>query len=415
MKTILVATIGTNPAVLTETVWALAVNGKKCLDEIVIPDFIVVFAYEKHREDFYSSILKRNTRTGFSGWELLIEDLKNRNIRIKGKLNFGPANIVYYSRNGSFIEDARDQDSCEAIANTFVSKIKSLRNDSDEDVRIIASISGGRKSDSALLLSCMGLLGREGDRIIHLIPHIKGLSKEYLINRANPPFLFPQEGKVYKSDDGKTLFAAEDVELKPFGIPFLMTDRRQKINFISEGITSYSAIVQEQQFSVQKAQSHKQKIVLHIDFNKGNILVNDSPLKKTGPNSSRPCINHSVFLAILCEAFPPKWRSRGEFCHRFFLKAHEAYGNSLVELPSWLTRMVKNTKRGPFHGNTHLADAYNKQLSLARELFKRHSLTQHFVCGTEFKIDWERVIENYEDVKVKFSDLLKRIGLEAPF
>ena len=420
MKTVLIATIGTTPAVLTETVWALAVNGKKCLKEAVVPDYVRVFTYAKCVDSIRETLLVKGAN-GLSGWENLKEHLRRRKIKIEGKLGFGEGNIIPYSKNdGTYVQDAFDDGAMGTIADTFVREIKSLRDNNSEDVRIIASISGGRKTDGALLMSCMGLLGQAGDRIVHLIPSIRDRNDFQALNFSSPRFLFPEHGVTYTcvNADYKercfsdVSFGDNDVGLNLFEIPLLMMDRRDEINLSGDHIVSYSDLIREQQASLTSEGSSCQKAALRFDFAEGNILVNDVNIDS---NSCRGRINHSVFLSILCEAFPPECRSRGEFCHSFFLKAHEAYDNSQVELPSWLTRMVKNTKRGPFHGNMRLAEAYSKQLSLARDLFKRHSLTKHFVCGTEFKIDWERNIENYEDVKLKFSDLQISIGLKAPF
>lgn len=422
MKTILVATIGTTPAVLTETVWALAVNGKKCLKEAVVPDYVRVFTYAKFVDPIRETLLVKGVN-GLSGWENLKEHLRRRKIKIEGKLGFGEGNIIPYSKNdGTYVQDAFDEGAMGTIADTFVREIKSLRDNNSEDVRIIASISGGRKTDGALLMSCMGLLGQAGDRIVHLIPSIRDRNDFQALNFSSPRFLFPEHGVTYTcvNADYKercfsdVSFGDNDVGLNLFEIPLLMMDRRNEINLSGDHIVSYSDLIREQQASLAIAESSSQKIVLRFDFDMGDILVNDSPLKPRS-ETSRHCINHSVFLALLCEAFSPNLRSRGEFCHNFFVKANESYENGKTELPAWLVRMVKNRNRGPFKDEKSSALGSFKQLSMARDLFKSNPMTKNFVFGTEFKIDWEKVIVNYEDVKVKFSDLLKRIGLETPF
>lgn len=171
MKTILIATIGTTPAVLTETIWALAVNGKKCIGEAIVPDKVLVFTYEKCVERFCKLIFQKE-RNGFCGWEKLTENLQKHRIKIKDKLKFGKASIFPYKKEDVFVQDAFDEGAMDAIANTFVKEIKALRDNTSESVRIIASVSGGRKTDGDLLMSCMGLLGQEGDKVVHLIPSL---------------------------------------------------------------------------------------------------------------------------------------------------------------------------------------------------------------------------------------------------
>ncbi len=82
-EVVLFAVVGMSPAVLTETVWALAYEKKP-----VIPDRVVVltttFARKKLREQLFAPDKK-----GISGWGHLPRVLRFEGFDIDGKLKFG--------------------------------------------------------------------------------------------------------------------------------------------------------------------------------------------------------------------------------------------------------------------------------------------------------------------------------------
>ena len=78
----------------------------------------------------------------------------------------------------------------------------------DPGSRVIASIAGGRKSMSALMISCMSLLGRTQDRVCHV------LVNEPYEQQMDPPFLFPEgggrhvlDGKTYRSENARPVLS----------------------------------------------------------------------------------------------------------------------------------------------------------------------------------------------------------------
>jgi len=77
-NTILFAVTGTSPAVLTETVWALATERKA-----VIPHQIIVLTTTAGRKAIETELFK----TGL--WDNLITALKNKGFDIKDRLKFG--------------------------------------------------------------------------------------------------------------------------------------------------------------------------------------------------------------------------------------------------------------------------------------------------------------------------------------
>ena len=78
-RIILVAGMGMSPAVLTETVWALAHQRKP-----VVPDEVVVITTIKGKSDLKSALLSGKT----SVWEQLKSALRKEKVAIDGKLVF---------------------------------------------------------------------------------------------------------------------------------------------------------------------------------------------------------------------------------------------------------------------------------------------------------------------------------------
>ncbi len=83
-RTILVAVMGASPAVLTETVWALAHQ-----EQPVVPDEIVVITTKSGKEPLRTAIMSETP----SVWERLKAALRKEKIAIDSKLVFGDTSI----------------------------------------------------------------------------------------------------------------------------------------------------------------------------------------------------------------------------------------------------------------------------------------------------------------------------------
>ncbi|NCD32195.1 MAG: TIGR02584 family CRISPR-associated protein [Spartobacteria bacterium] len=79
--------------------------------------------------------------------------------------------------------------------------------------KVIASIAGGRKTMSALLLSCMSLLGRPQDEVCHVLINTP------FDRSMTPPFYFPQPGMMHHVD--ATDHPAKDAHIMLSDIPFV--------------------------------------------------------------------------------------------------------------------------------------------------------------------------------------------------
>ena len=101
-RTILIAGMGTSPAVLTETVWALAHQKKP-----VVPDEITVITTKSGRDALQKAIMVGTP----SVWERLKAALRKEKIAIDGKLVFGETSIrVLPDEHGNALDDLRTGD-----------------------------------------------------------------------------------------------------------------------------------------------------------------------------------------------------------------------------------------------------------------------------------------------------------------
>lgn len=164
-ETVLFAVSGMSPAVLTETVWALAQEHKP-----VCPSRVVVLTTTAGR-----AALVRELLTPVAGATSIWEDLRSalaRRRRLAG-LAFDESDIVLFKRRDPKTGKAYELDDIatpadnEIAADTILEELR--RYTENPDVRLVASLAGGRKTMGALLFGCMSLLGRETDRLTHVL------------------------------------------------------------------------------------------------------------------------------------------------------------------------------------------------------------------------------------------------------
>jgi CRISPR-associated protein (TIGR02584 family) len=155
-RTILIATLGKTPQVLVETVWALA-NG----ETPIVPDEIVAISTGNYAEVAEARLLGQG-----GAWNLLLKELKKIRVPMRGKLRFDRV-VVARDENG-MIQDLRSQEDNVRCANFLFRLVRSYADRTTSD-RLVVSLSGGRKSLSALVTAVMSLLARPGDRLVHLI------------------------------------------------------------------------------------------------------------------------------------------------------------------------------------------------------------------------------------------------------
>jgi len=200
-KTVLLAVTGMSPAILTETVWALAHENPP-----VVPDRIVVVTTLAGRAGIVGDLLDpRPAHNGSCLWDDLLTALGKAKINTRGTLLFGATGSdirIFAARDPKTgrtreLEDIRTKEENEAAADFLLETLRSFTE--NEDCRVVASIAGGRKTMGALLYACMSLIGRETDRLTHVL-----VDEPFDDPRLLPRFYFPaqRESKLKKADGG---------------------------------------------------------------------------------------------------------------------------------------------------------------------------------------------------------------------
>lgn len=174
-KTVLICTLGRTPQVLVETVWALA-NGS----EPIVPDEIIAVSMANFAEDARDSIFGKG-----KGWRKLIANLRKAEIAVAERLKLNEVTVAADGKG--LIEDLRTTEDNIRCADYLFGLIRKYA--FDDSTRIILSLSGGRKSLSALATVTMSLLARPQDSLIHLIVN-SGIEND-------GQYHFPRGGKGY--------------------------------------------------------------------------------------------------------------------------------------------------------------------------------------------------------------------------
>lgn len=174
--TVLVAFCGLSPAVIPETVWALAHETPP-----VLPERVVALTTLRGREAI------RSTLFASGAWERLRRALDAPPSRLRFGDSAECLRLFPSSDAARDLEDiATGQDS--AAAGDFI--LETLRQFTENpDLRVVLSIAGGRKTMAALGALAMTLLGRPGDRLCHVL-----VPPPFDDPRLEPLFLFPDPG-----------------------------------------------------------------------------------------------------------------------------------------------------------------------------------------------------------------------------
>ncbi len=96
----------------------------------------------------------------------------------------------------------------------MLSQLRQYTEDGGTELHV--SIAGGRKTMSALLFSCMTLLGRECDKVYHVL-----LPPEFEGGSVQPPFFFPERGITYTVENTGKKYKAEKIRSELFEVPFV--------------------------------------------------------------------------------------------------------------------------------------------------------------------------------------------------
>lgn len=172
-SSVLIAVTGMSPAILTETAWALAHERPRRL-----PARVIAFATTRSREQIRKELLESGV------WENLRRSLKAG----PDELIFGDAaeHIRVFARRGRELDDLRTPEDNAAAADCILEHLRAFTE--NPDLQVVASIAGGRKTMGALLYAAMTLIGRESDRITHVLV-------DEAFEKRQPRFYFPANAR----------------------------------------------------------------------------------------------------------------------------------------------------------------------------------------------------------------------------
>lgn len=203
-RVVLIAAVGTSPAVLTETVWALAYRPAP-----VVPDEVVVLTTTTGKARLRTDLIESGV------WRDLVASLVRARIPGAAQLRLGETSVrVLPDADGNGVDDLRTAEDNMRAADFMLGVVRQYTE--DPSAVVYASLAGGRKTMSALLLSCMSLLGRADDRVFHVLTNPEALA-------LKPAFYFPRAGATHAfAENGKARkIAAARVAVDLFEVPFV--------------------------------------------------------------------------------------------------------------------------------------------------------------------------------------------------
>ena len=276
-KTVLVVGMGTSPAVMTETLWALAHQS-----EPVVPDEVVVITTKSGKDALRTAIMSGAP----SVWNRLKTALAKEKIAIDGKLVFGDTSIrVIPDADGNEASDLRTGADNLRAADFMLGELRKYT--ADSATTVLCSIAGGRKTMSALLFSCMSLLGREDDKVYHVL-----LPTEFECG-TEPPFFFPEPGVTYTSKKTEKKYRANKVQSELFEVPFVRMRGWYQDKFKGEP-PSYKSLISKVQSVAPPAVVYPE---IEIDAWNGWVKVDGKTVAM-----SKPCFAMLLLLASGCLA-----------------------------------------------------------------------------------------------------------------
>ncbi|MBL4799407.1 MAG: TIGR02584 family CRISPR-associated protein [Oleispira sp.] len=246
MKNILLAAMGTSPQVLTETLYAIHMQGKPFPDEVYL-------------------ITSANAKAKTVEWLFekgQIEHLKAHHNLPDFKFELSHILLMEHD-SGEAVFDGREEDDQKSIADSITRIV--TRFTADENCRIHASIAGGRKTMAFYLGYAMSMFGRDQDILSHVF-----VTKEFEFTEQ---FFFPtlNDNHIAKNDQ---VLNTKDAQVTLAEIPFV-----RMRNMIDKSLI---AQIESDSFSktVARLNAYKQEnIKVQVASKAKNILVNGIVIK----------------------------------------------------------------------------------------------------------------------------------------
>lgn len=219
-RRILLAVTGDTPQIVTETLYGLAIGQ----DIPFVPTEIHIISTAKGLNAVRTKLLDKSTGQFFR----LVSDYKL------------PSNIIFdestlhgiKNSDGEVLWDINDKADNQAAADQILEIVRELTSDSASALH--GSIAGGRKTMGFFLGYAMSLLGRQQDRLSHVL-----VSEPF--ERCHEFYYPPPEPQDFKTRSHDTL-SSDDAKVMLAEIPFLRMGEGKTLKKVKAG-DSYSAAV----------------------------------------------------------------------------------------------------------------------------------------------------------------------------
>lgn len=251
----LLAVVGISPAILTETVWALA-QGKPRIPP-VIPDDVVAITTRRGAKTITEQLLTpAENFGGLTVWQSLRQALLGADAHTDSRLTLYVRQIECpnpVTGQVEFLEDIRSEEQNLAAAEFILKQVREQTVAADR--RLIASLAGGRKTMGALLHAAFTHLARPQDRLTHV------LVDEPFDGGLQPLFYFPtQPVQKLVARDEKT-YLAREARIELAEVPFVPL--RVRFPDIATVPTRFRTLVQKYVETFRRDASKPALVALH--------------------------------------------------------------------------------------------------------------------------------------------------------
>lgn len=339
-----------SPAILTETVWALSHESPP-----TVPDEVVVITTSKGRDQLRRELLtSRSDWGGKTVWEALrLEVFDHCNLPKNSPLLQLAIRLIELADPKSGIKQVASDLRCDednAAAADFILHTLGAYTEA-ADHRVVASIAGGRKTMGALLYAAMSLVGREGDRVTHVL-----VSDPYEIV---PGFFFP--GQPVQSLEAPSVgkparsVQAHKARIEMADLPFVPL--RNGFAELNEARRTFSGLVSRYSTELRRLPQGKPKVSIFLE--QGTFVVEEKKIPLSGRTLLVAHFLHQRALKGLPH-YPNAAAAESDY-FKHFKEAKSRYWN-LPKLSRYL-------------GSSPAVDDIIKGLSDLREKLKKAGLT----------------------------------------
>ena len=261
MSSTLLAVTGLSPAIVTETVWALAHENTRTLPGRVIFLTTAVGAL-KIQEQLFTPLPALG---GVSAWQALRTALGAG----PGELIAEPPRLIGRADPATGIltplADIITPQDNETAASFLLEQVRGIVE--NPDTPLIASIAGGRKTMGALLHAAVSLIGRETDRLTHVLvtPPYETLPGFFFSGQPGG-FLLDRDGIPH--DPAAATVALADVPFVPL---------RNRFADLSEMPGSFSGLVEKYSRTIRQDAARPAELV--IDHWQRTLTIDGTALK----------------------------------------------------------------------------------------------------------------------------------------